>query len=126
MFLVLSLPQNKTKTYPLARKYKYPNYLMKNYYSVHPVPSEKYREKIWVRHRNFFVLQRGIEFVAHVFVPDTHEIPSSLSYSYLPHHCHFSLCLLCASLSTILKARNLTSLKYSDQRIFYAREPQEV
>lgn len=44
MFLFLSLSQNE-KTYPVARKYKNPYYLMQNYYSVHPVPSEKCKKK---------------------------------------------------------------------------------
>lgn len=33
------------KTYPVAQKYKNSYYLMQNYYSVHPVPSEKRAKK---------------------------------------------------------------------------------
>lgn len=65
----------KWKTYPVARMYKNPYYLMQNYYSVHLVPSEKCEKETWVRkklqistERDFspvFLLRLYIEFICY-------------------------------------------------------------
>lgn len=86
------------ETYPVARMYKNPYYLMQNYYSVHLVPSEKCEKETWVRkklqiftERDFspvFLLQLYIEFICYtnyllLFMYHFNQIPFSrqaLSY----------------------------------------------
>lgn len=62
MFLILSLPQTE-KTYPMGQKYMNPYYLMRNYYSVHPVPSEKRQKKAWIREISHFYRKEMIYFL---------------------------------------------------------------
>lgn len=86
------------ETYPVARMYKNPYYLMQNYYSVHLVPSEKCEKETWVRkklqiftERDFspvFLLRLYIEFICYtnyllLFMYHFNQIPFSrraLSY----------------------------------------------
>lgn len=79
MFLILSLSQNE-KTYPVAQKYKNPYYLMQNYYSVHPVPSEKCRKKrkknTWIKFHIF--TEKGWFFFLYSYSGSTWNLSATL------------------------------------------------
>lgn len=80
MLLILSLPQNE-KTYPVARKYKNPYYLMQNYYSVHPVPSEKCKKKkkkTLIREKNFTFYRKGLIFFLCSYTGSTWDLSATL------------------------------------------------